>query len=206
MDGNKEVWRLGSDGEGDVVASHAPPDEGQRRVSVVAAMMHHRYAPRGHFQPWAKLSFAETTLAYRFAYPTLLCANESHAYLHDVRTGALVQTIDISVGFEQHESRIVCYVDVNERYVFVCASHALHVFARDGGTEVLRIPNDVSVQEAVSVHDVYGKPFFALLPLLPWGDLYISSFMAGALPPPPNHSIPARKSDDGDDSLFFSPR
>ena len=66
FDGHKdyiEVWRLASDfavdNEG---ASHSPPDEGQRRASTFVAAMHHRYVPRGHFRPWAKLSFPEPTL------------------------------------------------------------------------------------------------------------------------------------------------
>ena len=192
IDGNKEVWRLVSDDDNDdftecdMVASHAPPDEGQRRVSAVAAAMHRRYAPRGHFRPWAKISFSETTHAYRFAYPTLLCANNWHAFLHDVRTGALVQTIDLRLTHRQS----VCYVDVNERHAFVCDPEALHVYARHGGgdgdddgpaagAEVLRISRIELVQEAVELNIVPGNPFFTALPLRSVTDIILSRFIAG---------------------------
>jgi hypothetical protein len=190
IDGNKEVWRLVSNdddftvggSEYDTVASHAPPDEGQRRVSAVAATMHRRYAPRGHFRPWAKISFPETTHAYRFAYPTLLCANSSHAFLHDVRTGALVQTIDLFLTPRQP----VCYVDVNERHAFVCDPEVLHVYTRHGGdgraagAEVLRISRIELVQEAVELNIVPGNPFFTALPLRSVTDIMLPLFMAGA--------------------------
>jgi F-box-like len=218
LDDNKEVWRLVSDNDDDsavdggndcdVVAAHAPPDEAQRRVSAVAATMHRRYAPRGHFRPWAKLTFPETTHAYRFAYPTLLCANQEHAFLHDVRTGALVQTIDLDL----HERvEPVCYVDVNDRHVFVCDPEELHVFARYGddeagtaaGAEVLRISRTASVTKVAELVAVHGNPFFAALPLRRDYDVFLPPFVAGALPAPlPSlllsfHSFLARKSNGG---------
>jgi len=162
--------------------------------------MHHRYAPRGHFRPWAKLSLPESTLAFRFAYPTLLCANNKHAFLHDVRTGALVQTIDLNieewldeVGEEElemepvvgeEEVRGLCYVDVNERHAFVCGVRSLHVFARDGGAEVLRISSDASIPKVVVADTVPGNPSVAVLPLRPGSDDYRPNFLAGALPNP----------------------
>ena len=177
--------------------------------------MHHRYAPRGHFRPWAKLSFPEATLAFRFAYPTLLCANNKHAFLHDVRTGALVQTIDFDVEWLQEledEDDGICYVDVNERYAFVCEPRALHVFARDGNAEVLRIPSDALMSKVVEVDNIagLGDPFVAVLPLSLWGDKYhCSDFLAGALPPPSPFShrfyYPFTCSvQQSDDDSFFS--
>ena len=188
-----EVWRLASnfavDNEG---ASHSPPDEGQRRASAFAAATHHRYAPRGHFRPWAKLSLPESTLAFRFAYPTLLCANKKHAFLHDVRTGALVQTIDLNmeewleeeVEVGEDEVRGPRYVDVNEQHVFVCGACSLHVFARDGGAEVLRISSDASMPNVVVAEPVPGYPFVTVLPLRPGIDDHHPNFLAGALPNP----------------------
>jgi len=181
IDGQKEVWRLASDdvavGE---VAAYSPPDEGQRRASTSAATMHRRYAPRGHFRPWAVLSFPEPTHAYRLAYPTLLCANEARAFLHDVRTGALVQTLDV-----RSVQRAVCYVDVNERYAFVCEPRVLRVFAREGGAEVLRVPNSEFVQSVAETGAVPGNPFVSVLPLRPGSDDSRPNFLAGALLPPP---------------------
>jgi len=152
------------------------------RTSALVAAIHGSTAtaPRGHFRPWAKLSFAEPTLAYRLAYPTLVSAGEGHAFLHDVRTGALVQTVEIDV-------RSICYVDVDERYLFVCGLRALHVFSRAeaAGAEVLRVPNDVAVRNVVSTalpvphdYDDYDGPFVEAVPLLTESDHPRPTFMA----------------------------
>jgi hypothetical protein len=211
-----EVWRLASDfAVDDEGASYSPPDEGQRHASTFAAAMHHRFAPRGHFRPWAKLSFPEPTLAFRFSYPTLLCANNKHAFLHDVRTGALVQTIDLNIEEwleedEEEEIGGICYVDVNERHAFVCGLRSLHVFARDGGAEVLRISDDVSMPKVVVVDAVLRNQFVAVLPLCPREDDHRRpDFRAGVLHIPflSSHrffypfTCSARQSDD--DSFFF---
>ncbi|KAH9962255.1 hypothetical protein BC827DRAFT_1199936 [Russula dissimulans] len=177
-DGQKEVWRLASDfapaqasAGADEVAPYAPPNADLVRTSALVAAIHGSTAPRGHFRPWAKLSSAEPTVAYRLAYPTLVSAGEGRAFLHDVRTGALVQTVEIDV-------RSICYVDVDERYLFVCGLRALHVFSRAGtegeaaGAEVLRVPNDIAVRNVVStalhvphVYDDYDRPFVEAVPL-----------------------------------------
>jgi len=148
--------------------------------------MHNRYAPRGHFRPWASLSFPEVTFGTRLVYPTLLSANARRAFLHDVRTGALVQTIDVDPGAQ---GLGLCQVDVNERYAFVCESRALHVLARDSGVEVLRIPHNVSVPQSAevvseSVPGVPGNPFVEVLPVRPERDSFRPDFLAGALPSP----------------------
>jgi len=191
-----EVWRLaGNFAVENERASDSPPDEGQRGASTFAAAMHHQYAPRGHFRPWAKLYLPEITLVYRFAYPTLLCANNKHAFLYDVRTGAPVQTINLNIEeWLQEELRGgICYVDVNERHVFVCGVRSLHVFARDGGGEVLRIPSNASMPKVVVAGTVPGNPFITALPLRPGSDDYRPNFLTGALPnpffPPPLLSI-----------------
>lgn len=189
LDGCIDVWRLASDfAVDDEGAGHAPPDGEQQRASTFAAAMHHHYAPRGHFRPWAKLSFPEL-LAYRLAYPTLLCAGNKHAFLYDVHTGALVQTIELDIEEDLQEEGEgisgVCYVDVNERYAFVCEPRALRVFARDGGAEVLRIPSDASMPNVVVACTVPGNSFVAVHPFHPGSDDYRPSFLAGALPPLP---------------------
>jgi hypothetical protein len=180
-DGQKDVWRLASDCAPGEVAIHAPPDEEQKRAGEFFSMLHHRHAQRGHFRPWARLVFPVLTRAYRLVYPTLLCASSEWAFLHDVRTGALVQTIDL--GLEN-----ICYVDVNERYVFVCELEALHVYSRgdsDGGNEVLCIPLDVSFSESKVVGPstaIDSEPFVSVLPLSPVDpgvDEYASEFIAG---------------------------
>ncbi|KAH9038737.1 hypothetical protein EDB85DRAFT_2141626 [Lactarius pseudohatsudake] len=124
MNEEKEVWRPASDfsAEGEV-ATHSPPDVEQMDASACAVTVYHQYAPRGQFRPWAVLALPSFTIMYRLAYPTLIFANSRHAFLYDLRTGSLVQTIDIHLQ--------ICYVDVNERYVFVCEPHAVHVFSRE---------------------------------------------------------------------------
>ncbi len=179
FDGKKEVWRLASDfvdGEPEV-APYAPPDEKQKWTYkfFVTIPTHRRHAPHGHFRPWAKLSFPTFTRAYRLAYPTLLCAGVDRAYLHDVRTGALVQTIDIS-------PEDICYVDVNERYVFVCEPEALRVFSRaDGGNEVLRIQRGDSFSKVLGPSTPINRdPFVSVLPLHTGNDAHPPIFKAGA--------------------------
>jgi hypothetical protein len=144
-------------------------------MSAFTAARHRQYAPRGHFRPWAKLSFPELTHAYRLSYPTLVCASLQHAYLLDVRTGSLVQTIDINIAS-------ICYVDVNERHVFICEPDVVHVCSRAGGTEVLRIPNNVIVEHVDSVKSpniTFGNLFVSPLSLSPSLDDTFPDFIAG---------------------------
>ena len=68
-----------------------------------------------------------------------------------MRTGSLVQTFDINL-------RDICYVDVNERHVFVCEPTAVHVYLRADGTEALRIPNDVAVVRVESANIIPRSP------------------------------------------------
>ena len=179
MDGCREVWRLASDfaAEGEV-ASHSPPDEAQRLASTFAAAMHHRYASLGHFRPWANLSFPEFTSAYRFTYPTLMCASDEHAFLHDVRTGVLVQTINLDDQVRLGGG--VWYVDVNERHVFVCAPHVLYVHARDrDATKVLEVPHTWFLKNISDATFEPGNSFFSVLSLQPGNDDFHPNFRAG---------------------------
>ncbi|KAH9059604.1 hypothetical protein EDB87DRAFT_769868 [Lactarius vividus] len=167
IDGTMEVWRLANDFsiEGEVAAD-APPDGEQMDVSARVAALYHQYAPRGQFRPWALLRFHEATRAYRLAYPTLICASDERAFLHDVRTGSLVQTIDIHLEGLR-------YVDVNERHAFVCERAAVHVFSRESGGEVLRIPVDAVVrcnQLAEDPATVSGDWFVTPLSVYPRSD------------------------------------
>ena len=178
-DGQKEVWRLASDCAVGEVATHAPPDEQQIRTGEFFSAIYHEYAPRGQFRPWAKLAFPAFTRAYRLAYPTLVCASSERAFLHDVRTGALVQTIDI-------DREDILYVDVNERYVFVCEPETLYVYSRgdsDRGAVVLRIPHTVLFSKVVGSSTLIdSEPFVSVLPVSPVSPLvdeYPSEFIAG---------------------------
>ena len=163
------------------MASHSPPDEAQWRASTFAAAMHHEYAPHGHFRPWAKLSFPEFTTAYRFAYPTLMCASDEHAFLHDVRTGVLVQTIDLDVQVRLGGG--VWYVDVNERHAFVCAPHVLYAYARDrDATKVLEVPHTWFLSKISNAAVEPGNSFVSVLSLHPGKDDFHPNFRAGVSP------------------------
>ncbi|KAH9017137.1 hypothetical protein EDB83DRAFT_2679885 [Lactarius deliciosus] len=114
-----EVWRLANDFsiEGEVAAD-APPDGEQMDVSATVAALYHHIPTR----------VPDTHMRERRA-----------CFLYDVRTGSIVRTIDIHLEGLR-------YVDVNERHVFVCERAAVHVFSRESGSEVLRIPVDAIVQ------------------------------------------------------------
>ena len=178
VDGAKEVWRLASEftAEGEV-AAYAPPDNEQMDASARAAGLYHQYAPRGQFRPWALLRCHELTRAYRLVYPTFICASYERAFLHDVRTGSLVQTIDIRL-------QDLRYVDVNEHHAFVCDPDAVHVFSRESGTEVLRIPANAAVRCSQRVEDpflVSGDWFITPLSVYPEVDEFrcVPEFIAG---------------------------
>ena len=142
----KEVWRLASDfsAEGEV-AAHSQPSSEQMFLSTRAAQVYQHYAPRGHFRPWALLTPEFTYIAYRLAYPTLICAGTEHISFYDVHTGSLVQTIDVYLR--------ALHVDVNERHAFVCEADVVRVFSRESGSEVLRIPADATVRCSQHVED-----------------------------------------------------
>lgn len=49
---------------------------------------------RAQFAPYALFQMPQHTRAYRFVYPTLLVASLERAFLWDIRTGEMVQTLD----------------------------------------------------------------------------------------------------------------
>lgn len=153
-------------------AAHAPPTDLQKAASARAAEVYHQYAPRGQFQPWALLAFPGLTRAYRFAYPTLICAHNKQAFLTDVRTGSLVQTIDIHV-------QAISYVDVNERHAVVCEAVAVHVYSRENGSEVLRIPADATIRCSQLVEDPDFENFVTVLSISSKAEKSRPKFIAG---------------------------
>jgi hypothetical protein len=184
---------------------------------MTAASTHHRYAPRGHFRPWAMISTPEVTSAYRVVYPTLLCANNQHASLYDLCTGALVQTINVN-RIPQPGKAGPCHVDMDEQHVVVCEPYIAHVFSRDRGTDVFRIRSDVFTPKMKagtvgSTGNAHRGAFVESGSPLSWrhGDDSRSDFLAGALafrfPWSPGHTpiihpFSERKS-DGYNSQFF---
>ena len=100
---------------------------------------------RGHFRPWALLRPPDSTRAFRLSYPILGSTSRNTIYLWDVRTGALVQQIDEiqqlnsdDVNNSRDPLGEINYIEVGEKYVFVCGRLALRVFERgkDGNGKV----------------------------------------------------------------------
>lgn len=93
---------------------------------------------RGCFKPWALLTTPEFGRAYRFVYPTLLVVSLAKAYLYNVVEGKLIQVIELAADDDDWIVHIN-YVEVNDKYVFVCCTGYLRIYARSTGENVLRI-------------------------------------------------------------------
>ncbi|KAG6917274.1 hypothetical protein DXG01_003222 [Tephrocybe rancida] len=155
IDGSKEVWRHLDDWNDEEAASVVPesmPTHRQLRVFRFAEERYETDTPpptRGHFRPYAILRPPKTTRAFRFSYPTLGAAGWDCIYLWDVRTGALVQTIEqTQLGAHDPSDEDMTpldllgdinYIEVAERYVILCGIHCLRVFSRATGKVVLDI-------------------------------------------------------------------
>jgi hypothetical protein len=89
---------------------------------------------RGHFVPWAHLEMPEATRAYRFVYPILLCASYKKAFLFDVTTGALTQTIEDTRGDNSSVALgHICYVDLSAQYAIICFENEVRLYDRSMG-------------------------------------------------------------------------
>jgi len=94
----------------------------------------------GHFRPWALFQIPESTCVFRLSYPTLIVANENNAYLWDISTCRLVETIENIQGRNQCGILGQLHnVDVNDHYAFFCGSVQLRIFARNGGALVYHL-------------------------------------------------------------------
>ena len=72
---------------------------------------------------------------------------------------------------------------MNEQHVFVCEPYIVHVFARDRGTEVLRIRNDVFIPKMRAARvNGGGEEFVESFSLGRGPDDFRPDFLAGALP------------------------
>lgn len=136
--GDKEVWRCSADISEHVVDESSTPDVTQLEVyeNLQSSTMDRL------FRPWAVLHMPEPTSAFRFVYPTLIVAAYDRAYLWDVPSGKLIQTIQgcqfISSedGDNDHLHRIV-YVEISERHVFLVGQFYLRIFSRATGKSIL---------------------------------------------------------------------
>jgi hypothetical protein len=135
IDGNKEVWRHAVDYDPTNLPASNPPDWEQ----IEAATDANNETQRGRFVPWALLQMPETTRAYRFVYPTLLVAGTRRAFLFDIPSATLIQTIKITRPSEGPGH--LHYVELSAQHVFICLSTEIRVFDRHNvGKLVLSIP------------------------------------------------------------------
>ncbi|KAG2116175.1 hypothetical protein DEU56DRAFT_173770 [Suillus clintonianus] len=139
-DNNKEVWRYARDFRDSEMPEDFKPDESMFKASQEAAQRFASPTNRGHFRPWALLQMPEVTRAFRLSYPTLLSAGANNAYLWDVPTSRLVETIgNIQAPNQGGTLGRLNYVEVNDQYAFFCGSIQLRVFARGGGALVYHL-------------------------------------------------------------------
>ena len=135
--GDKEVWRRSS----------GIPEHGVDKSSAPDAIQHEVYDLQssetdGYFQPWAVLHMPEVTSAFRFVYPTLIVAAYDRAYLWDIPSGKLIQTIEECqfIALEDGDNEYLLgikYVEISERHVFIAGQYYLRVFSRATGKSVL---------------------------------------------------------------------
>jgi hypothetical protein len=114
------------------------------QMSSAAAENHSVNAPHGHFKPWALLEMPELTSAFRFVYPTLLVAAWDQAYLWDIPSGELIQTITEIQGTADEPGTLgrINYVELSSRHVFICGTYLIRIFSRASGKRVLDIPSN----------------------------------------------------------------
>ncbi|KAG2066979.1 hypothetical protein BDR04DRAFT_1105821 [Suillus decipiens] len=139
-DNSKEVWRCARDFQDSEIPEDFKPDEIMITASRESAQLHASPTNRGHFGPWALLFTPESTRAFRFSYPTLLSATVNQAYLWDVPTSCLIETItNIQAPNQDGTLGRLNYVEVNDQYAFFCGSNQLRIFARGGGALVYHL-------------------------------------------------------------------
>ena len=137
--GDKEVWRCVSGIPKHDVDESSAPDARQREVCRLQSS-----GTDGYFRPWAVLHMPEPTPAFRFVYPTLVVAAYDRAFLWDIPSCKLIQTIE---NYRQengsnyyllvvHETR---YVEISERHVFIASRCYLRVFSRATGKSILNL-------------------------------------------------------------------
>lgn len=129
-----EVWRRETDCYLDtssvVRTSNDPPD------------MHHlpsQDRKRGVYRHFAGLANPVECHLFRFVYPDLLAVSvrSTEAYIWDIPSAALVQTIQLNIDFPDH----INYADISRDHIFVCSTHSLTIFSRQNGAIVFKLPD-----------------------------------------------------------------
>jgi len=140
----KEVWRLVDHCQAVVRPTTFPPDTIQLAHSSASESSSLGRNRRGEFEPWALLRSPEWGRAFRFVYPTLLVGSFLKAYLFDVESAQLIQTIENTQQIDGEPLGEIHYVEVNDRHVFICGSVELRIFNRTDGRLTFRMhPGDI---------------------------------------------------------------
>ncbi|OAX35082.1 hypothetical protein K503DRAFT_868495 [Rhizopogon vinicolor AM-OR11-026] len=137
----KEVWRLARDfQDADIPNNSKKPDDYMITASHEAARCYPSSTGHGHFRPWALLRLPEGDWVFHISYPTLITVAKNDTYLWDVPTSRRVQTTaNIQARNQDGTPGEFASVDVNDKYAFLCGSHQLRIFARDGGVLVYHL-------------------------------------------------------------------
>ncbi|KZT25603.1 hypothetical protein NEOLEDRAFT_1178380 [Neolentinus lepideus HHB14362 ss-1] len=181
LGGFKEVWCLASRCPPGTQPedSRALPDERQELASLDAANRHGTEL----FRPWALLQMPTVTHAFRFVWPTLLVSSQKDAFLFDIPTATLIQTIDISEPVP-HGLRELNYVELSAEYIFICWRHSVCVFSRRDGALALSIDTEHTVDIGMLLQvDAYRPPASPRVPNAVMVPLQsVSRYTGSALP------------------------
>ncbi|KAH7889270.1 hypothetical protein F5I97DRAFT_495561 [Phlebopus sp. FC_14] len=161
-DNCKEVWRHSVDIRDEAVSEDYPPDEQMRNAYADASSKFQTGRRKGQFTPWSLLRMPEITRAFRFSYPTLLASATHNAYLWDVPKARLVETIrDIQQVRDGNMLGRINYVEVNDRYAFLCGSFQFRIFAREGGALVFHLATKQLSRQSWDIVPSYDAPHTA---------------------------------------------
>ena len=162
----KEVWRLATE----YSDSPAPPDELQQDITFM--INQHIPQSKGSFKPWAVLTTPEITTAFRFVYPTLLCASWEKAFLWNVVTCELTQIIsDIQEERDEQDLGRVNYVELSQQHVFICGTNQFRIFDRSSGSLVYHISSlalDLPKVQLPLLNSRVDRNGLAVRPLVPF--------------------------------------
>lgn len=137
LDDCKEVWRRVVDAGNEDHCTESPPDADMLSAWIEGTSHWDASTRHGHFKPWALLRMPDFTRAFRLSHLTLLVAADENAYLWDVSEGHLIETIrDIQRRHDDQTLGRIQYVEVNDKYAFICGSNQLRIFERGGGALV----------------------------------------------------------------------
>ena len=131
------MWRLSTEFDSEdssVLPTSFPPDERQNRAyqNSWGGLNH------GTFKPWALLHAPLPTRAFRFVYPSLLTVGDSNAYVWDIPSATLIQTVsDTNRPIDAIDPGSIEYAELDNKYVIICFERAIRLFSRENCGGVL---------------------------------------------------------------------